>query len=501
MQRNGGVEGPRRLATILAADIAGYSRLLGEDEEGTLARVKRYRRELIDPTVADHNGRIVKWMGDGFLAEFGSPVEAVRCAVVIQQSMAGRNAALARSHWILFRVGVNLGDIIIDSDDIYGEGVNLAVRLQDLADPGGVYISGGVYELVKNKLVVGYQPLGDQKVKNITDPVRVYRVLPDPDAVAKARKMRARAAAAIVVAGGLALAAYWWQAGSAKDEPKPEPIAAAGVPAPAGTGPSSGAAEPAAPAAPPPAATGHPPEDEQRRLAAVAPPAPPPPPSRIREPEMVALPGGSFTMGSNEDASERPIHQVTIRPFLIGKFPVTVGEWKQCVAAGACADLAGGEDAAPIANVSWNDAQSFVSWLRRETKKGYRLPTEAEWEYAARGGTRTRYWWGNEVALGMADCRGCGGPYNARAPLKTGSFPPNPFGLYDMTGGVAQWVADCWHRDYRGAPADGASWDAADCREHVLRGGSWQNDPSYMRAASRDQYDTGVRYITHGFRV
>ena len=216
---------------------------------------------------------------------------------------------------------------------------------------------------------------------------------------------------------------------------------------------------------------------------------------------MVALPGGSFVMGSNEDPSERPIHHVSLRPFLIARFPVTVGEWKQCAAAAACPDIAGGEDGAPIANVSWNDAQSFVAWLRRATQKEYRLPTEAEWEYAARGGTRTRYWWGNEVALGMADCRGCGGPYNARAPLKAGSFPPNPFGLYDMTGGVAQWVADCWHKDYHGAPADGASWDMADCREHVLRGGSWQNDPSYLRAASRDQYDTGVRYITHGFRV
>ncbi|HZB91238.1 MAG TPA: adenylate/guanylate cyclase domain-containing protein, partial [Stellaceae bacterium] len=130
---------PRRLATILAADIAGYSRLMGLDEEGTLARVKRHRRELIEPAVADHHGRLVKWMGDGFLAEFDSPVEAVRCAVVIQQSMAGRNAAMARQQWILFRIGVNLGDIVIDSDDdIYGEGVNLAARLQELCAPGGV---------------------------------------------------------------------------------------------------------------------------------------------------------------------------------------------------------------------------------------------------------------------------------------------------------------------------------------------------------------------------
>jgi class 3 adenylate cyclase len=188
MQGGNDLGRPRRLAAILAADIAGYSRLVELDEEGTFARVQKHRREVIVPAVADHQGRIVKWMGDGFLAEFESPVEAVRCAVVIQQSMVGRNAALARHHWLRFRIGVNLGDVVIDNDDdIYGDGVNLAARLQELCAPGGVYISGGIYELVKSKLVVGYQSLGDRKVKNITDPVRVYRVLPDPQAVAVAK--------------------------------------------------------------------------------------------------------------------------------------------------------------------------------------------------------------------------------------------------------------------------------------------------------------------------
>ncbi len=151
----------RRLVAVLAADIAGYSRLMGLDEEGTLARLKRHRRELIEPTVQEHFGRIIKTNGDGFLAMFDSPLEAVRCAIVIQQSMAARNMSLPPDQWIRYRIGVNLGDVIVDPDDIYGDGVNIAARLESIAVPGGVYISGGVYEQIKNKLVVGYQSLGD----------------------------------------------------------------------------------------------------------------------------------------------------------------------------------------------------------------------------------------------------------------------------------------------------------------------------------------------------
>jgi formylglycine-generating enzyme required for sulfatase activity/class 3 adenylate cyclase len=483
----------RRLATILAADIAGYSRLVGEDEEGTLARVRRYRRELIEPAVADHHGRIVKWMGDGFLAEFDSPVEGVRCAVVIQQSLAGRNAAQARYHWIQFRIGVNLGDIVIDRDsDIYGEGVNLAARLQELCAPGGVYISGGIYELVKNKLVVGYQSLGDHKVKNITDPVRVYRVLPDPEAIARARRSRRQAVVGLAIAavalGGIG---YWWSTVT------PEALTSKSTAPAAG---STAAPNTQVAALRPPPALAPPKSEEGERRITVPPPAAPRPPL-VSEPQMVSLPGGSFLMGSDEDPSEKPIHRVTVKPFSIGKYPVTVGEWKACVAAGACAAIAAGADRAPMTNLSWDDAMQYVTWLAKARNEAYRLPTEAEWEYAARGGHQTKYWWGNAVTLGMADCKGCGEPYDPRAPLPVGSFPPNPFGLYDMTGAVAEWVADCWHHNYQGAPAGGDVWEAADCSQHVLRGGSWENDPGYLRAASRDAYDGSVRYISHGFRL
>ena len=137
-------ESTRRLAAILMGDIAGYSRLMGADQRGTHVRVQRLLRELIDPTIAEHRGRVIRVRGDGFLAMFDSPVEAVRCAIVIQQSMVGRNLELPNAQWIRFRIGVNLGDVIVDHDDVYGEGVNVAARLEQLAEPGNIYISGGV---------------------------------------------------------------------------------------------------------------------------------------------------------------------------------------------------------------------------------------------------------------------------------------------------------------------------------------------------------------------
>jgi formylglycine-generating enzyme required for sulfatase activity len=218
-------------------------------------------------------------------------------------------------------------------------------------------------------------------------------------------------------------------------------------------------------------------------------------------PVMVPLSGGTFAMGSNDDASEKPIRRVTVKPFAISKFPVTMREWNACVAAKACSYAPSGADDAPVTNVSWNDAQQFVTWLSQTTQKSFRLPSEAEWEYAARGGTTSKFWWGEQLQSGMANCKGCGDPYDTALPLKVGSFKPNPFGLHDMGGGVNQWVSDCWHKNYAGAPADGSAWIDADCTSRVIRSGSWRNSPDYVRAASRDHYDTNVRYPTHGFRI
>lgn len=221
---------------------------------------------------------------------------------------------------------------------------------------------------------------------------------------------------------------------------------------------------------------------------------------KLRVPETVAIPGGTFAMGG-EDDSEQPVHQVSIRPFAMGKYPVTVGEWKACVAAGSCADIAAGSDDQPVTNASYDDAQAYLGWLAKVTGKAFRLPTEAEWEYAARGGTSTAFWWGDQMRGGMANCSRCN---DAGAPaqlMKVGSFPANPFGLFDMGGGVDQWVADSWHKTYQGAPSDGSAWIDEQSFIRVIRSGSWKNDASYARSGSRDRYDGRVRYPTHGLRI
>jgi len=166
----------RRLTAILAADVAGYSRLMGEDEEGTLARLNAHRRELIDPMVAEHHGRIVKTTGDGLLIEFPSVVEAVSCALAVQRAMVERNAATPEEKRITFRIGVNLGDIIVEDGDIYGDGVNIAARLEGIAEPGGICISDDAFRQVRAKVEAEFADIGEQSLKNIARPIRVYRI-------------------------------------------------------------------------------------------------------------------------------------------------------------------------------------------------------------------------------------------------------------------------------------------------------------------------------------
>src|ERR1700731_2830252 len=166
----------RRLAAILAADVAGYSRLMGADEEGTLERLKALRHEFLDPKIAEHRGRIVKTTGDGWLVEFASVVDAVRCAVEVQQAMPERNTGVAPDSHIELRIGINLGDVIVEGDDLYGDGVNIAARIEALADAGGVFVSNMVHDQVRDRLAYLFEDLGEQQVKNIARPVRVYRV-------------------------------------------------------------------------------------------------------------------------------------------------------------------------------------------------------------------------------------------------------------------------------------------------------------------------------------
>ena len=215
----------RRLAAILAADVVGYSRLMGEDEAGALAALKTHRKEIVDPRIAAHGGRVVKLMGDGMLVEFPSVVEAMQCAVEIQRAMAERNAAVPEDRRVEFRIGINLGDVIVDGDDIHGDGVNVAARLEALAEPGGICIRRAVRNQVRDKLPYTYEDLGEIEVKNIARPVRVFQVVIDeadtaPAAAARTRKpwMWPAIAAAVVVvmAGAVAL---WLEPWAPRVEP------------------------------------------------------------------------------------------------------------------------------------------------------------------------------------------------------------------------------------------------------------------------------------------
>ena len=229
-------------------------------------------------------------------------------------------------------------------------------------------------------------------------------------------------------------------------------------------------------------------------------------------PEMVVIPAGAFTMGgpaadSKSSQVERPLHRVTFaRPFAIGKHTVTFAEYDACVAADGCErrpqDERWGRGRQPVVDISWNEAVGYVAWLARKTGKSYRLPSEAEWEYAARAGTTTRYPWGDAVGRNRANCDGCGSRWDDDRPAPVGSFAPNSFGLYDMHGNVRQWLADCWHDDYKGAPADGAPWlIGGDCSYRVIRGGSFEDDADFIRSSWRTGSRPGSAHRSHGFRL
>ena len=286
-------------------------------------------------------------------------------------------------------------------------------------------------------------------------------------ALAQARIARLRTASAPATAAAPALAPA--------TKPAPPPAAAAAAAAPAAV------AVPVAGVKPAPGA-------EWKDCAAC--------------PPLISLPAGQFTMGSNSsDLSERPAHKVTLAtPFAIGKYEVTAGQWNACADARVCQRVAQADEA-PVRDVSWDDVQQYLKWLGTTSGKPYRLPTEAEWEYAARGGTTTAFWWGEKLVPGKANCKDCGPPWQVDAPAKAGSFGANPYGLHDMNGSVWEWVSDCWHSSFKDAPADGRTWDAPNCTVRVIRGGSWREGAAYMVASTRFKYDASVRNGQNGFRV
>ena len=239
-------------------------------------------------------------------------------------------------------------------------------------------------------------------------------------------------------------------------------------------------------------------------------------------PEMVVIPAGRFLMGCVSgrdcDDDETLVHEVRIaQPFAMSKYEVTFAQWDACVADGGCGgyepdDWGWGRDNRPVIDVSWNEAQAFIDWLNAKTAGGYRLPSEAEWEYAARAGTTTQYHFGNDESQLCRYANHADGstslPWRNEScsdgvhyVAEVGSYQPNSFGLHDMHGNVWEWVADCWNEGYAGAPSDGSAWTSGDCDTRVLRSGSWNYEPRMLRAANRSGDSVGHRFYINGFRV
>lgn len=455
----------RQLLAIMLADVAGYSRLMAGRERSTLETLKAYR-DCFRENVARFKGRVIDTAGDSVLAAFTSPTAAVECAVAIQDELARRNAARPPNRSMEFRIGINLGDVITDGNAIYGDGVNVAARLEGLADSGGIMVSGSVVDLVRDKVEHLFVYEGRKRVKNIAAPVAAYGIVPGHERAVFLRRRRRRKAALVAAGAVLCAAAAGW---------------AWYALVPVDRAPASEEVLPL-------------------RVFRDCPDCP----------ELVEIPSGAFNRGSPSSefghrSSEGPITRVSIRrSFAIGRYPVTFREWDQCVAEGACGhrpnDRGWGRGTGPVFYVSWNDTQEFLAWLTRKTGRAYRLASEAEWEYAARAGTRTPYPWGNDVGRNRANCRGCTDAASDRT-TPVGSFPPNRFNLFDMHGNVWQWVADCWNASYAAAPADGSAWLSGECGKAVVRGGAWGLSPEDARSARRDGDNKDLRSGRRGFRV
>jgi formylglycine-generating enzyme required for sulfatase activity/serine/threonine protein phosphatase PrpC len=302
-------------------------------------------------------------------------------------------------------------------------------------------------------------------------------------------------------------------------ETAPPPVAEA----PAGEPPAEPAAEPVAGGTPEPTAAIAPAETAPAEVAPsepVAPAATATPVTAGEEfrdklksgsdgPAMLWIQAGSFEMGSPNFAKyidERPQHKVQVKKFAMSKYEVTIAEYMAFAKATGRPlpeQAASNPDAIPVTDVTWEDALYYTRWLSEQTGFKYRLPSEAEWEYAAAAGTDPyHWWWGREPIAGVAHCfMDCGSPYDDRKPTRIGSFKPNPFGLYDTAGNVAEWVYDCYHKDYQGAPTDGSVWEGGDCTMHVVRGGSFGNPLKSLRSANRDKYRAEKGSDKIGIRV
>jgi formylglycine-generating enzyme required for sulfatase activity len=534
------------------------------DEEGTLARLQEIGASIIDPRVSAHRGRIFRTMGDGLLIEFPSVVEAVLCAAEIQEELRLLGNAQPLEQRIQLRIGINIGDVIRKGNDVFGTGVNIAARLESLAEPGSIYISGEAYDQVRDH-PFAFDDLGMKAVKNIARLVRVYRVRPGevahpsaPTAHWSILSWRLGAGAAgsfiglaiLMAAVVLLLPTILKKTTTFDTLPTPAaqtPISSDEMSAWAKIKSSEKIDELASYLDRFPNSRYS--EYVRHRLNALRSHQEL---TKFRDcsdcPEMVVIPPGSFTMGVPQTEIDRygfslgdsaPLHLVRIgQPFALGELLVTRKQYATFAEetgryGSGCSALPldgtswkfdpalswrdpgfAQADNHPVVCVSWDDAVAYASWLSKKTGRSYRLPTEAEWESAARAGSTAGRYFGSAPICEFANVRDqskkllyatgqfseCNGGFSNTSPV--GSFPPNGFGLYDMLGNAWEWVEDCWERSYVDAPVDGAAREKAQCEARVRRGGSWNSDHRFLyHVGSRASSLPYARSEIYGFRV
>lgn len=468
-----------RLASIVSIDIVGFSTMSERDQRNAARKVENLRARVERVAVAN-GGRLFNTAGDGFMLEFASAGQALGA---IQEILDKRSKGEPP-----IRVGAHVGDVIVTStDDLLGHGVNVAARLQELAEPGTALVSAEFRSMARNSPQSAFQSKGQKPLDNIDQRVQTFEILSKRQKFARTSRRVGWMAAAAAALGVLVYFSpqlytigmeYWRNRPQATEE---QAAVQQAVSTPAET--------PASPA-----------EEEA--------------PTRVPGytftdcsgcPEMTVLSGGLFVMGSPDNEpgrgrDEGPQREVSVAPFAMGKYEVTFSQWDACLAGGGCngyspPDGGWGRGDRPVTGVSWQDAHAYVDWLNGQAGGDrYRLPSEAEWEYAARAGQNEAYAFGPRVTATQATFR-------VRQTTPVGAHTGNAFNLFDMHGNASEWVEDCYAANYDLAPIDGVAVQADDCRRRVYRGGSYNDQAPVLRAAARRSTEPNARTQGIGFRV
>lgn len=461
-----------RLASIVSIDIVGFSTMSERDQRNAARKVEALRTR-IETTAQKHGGRLFNTAGDGFMLEFASAGSALGAIQDILDKRSKGEPPL--------RVGAHVGDVVVTAtSDLLGHGVNVAARLQELAEPGSALVSAEFRSMARSSPTAAFQSKGQKPLDNMEQRVQTFEILSRRQKFARGARKAATIAMTLAVLG---VGAYFAPAAWRYAQPLLQQY-------------QQQQQAPAAPTqletlAPDPTFITYTPGHTFRDCETC--------------PEMVVLSGGLFTMGSpaNElgrGRDEGPQREVSIQPFAIGKYEVTFAQWDACLGGGGCngyspPDGGWGRGDRPVTNVSWNDVQVYLDWLNeRAGGLRYRLASEAEWEYAARAGASDAYAFGPRVTATQATFR-------ARQTTPVGAHAANAFQLFDMHGNVGEWVEDCYAPNYQLAPIDGAAVRAENCQRRVYRGGAFADREPVLRAAARQSARPETRALGLGFRV